>query len=110
MESKFPELWEGFIDGCFVFHQSLQRGSGIPMDQTLEKQYNKLTKSSSGVIGFTRRKEAVCRWNIIKHEKHQCSEVLSKICHYNPEDAYIVYITGLHLQKLKLINQVFKEW
>ena len=61
------------------------------MDQALEKQYNKPAKSSSGVIGFTRRKEAVCRWNIIKHEKHQYSEALSNICNYNPEDTYTLH-------------------
>ena len=52
MESKFPELWECFIDGGFVVHQSLRRGSGIAMDQALEKQYNKPAKSSFGVIGL----------------------------------------------------------
>ena len=39
------------------------------MDQALEKQYNKPAKGQSGIIGFSRRKEAVCKWNIIKQEK-----------------------------------------
>ena len=29
------------------------------MDQALEKAYNKPAKSSTGIIGFTRRKEAI---------------------------------------------------
>ena len=61
------------------------------MDLALEKQCKKTAKISFGVIGFIRRKEVVCRRNIIKQEKHQFSEVLSKIRYYNPEDACTLY-------------------
>ena len=50
------------------------------MDQALEMQYNKPVKGPSGVIGFTRRKEAVSKWNVIKHEKFLYTESLSNIC------------------------------
>ena len=40
---------------------SSRKNSDVPMDQALEKAYNKPKKSSVGVIGFTRRKEAVCK-------------------------------------------------
>ena len=40
-----------------------------PMDPDLGKAYNKSAKSSAGIIGFTRRKEDVCKWDLIKHEK-----------------------------------------
>ena len=91
MESTFPDLWECVTDGGFVVHQSLRIGSGILMDRALKKHYNKPAKSSAGVIGFPRIKEPVCRWNIIKHEKHQFSEILSKIFHHNPEGAYTLH-------------------
>ena len=38
------------------------------MGQDSEKQYNKPAKSSSGVAGFTGRKEAVLRSDIVKHK------------------------------------------
>ena len=44
-------------------HSSRKR-SAVSMDQALEP-----AKSSAGINGFTRRKEAVCKWNFIKHEK-----------------------------------------
>ena len=66
LADKFPLLHQNFSQGGFVVTQSLRRGSGIPMDQALEKQYNKPAKGQSGIIGMTRRKEAVCKWNIIK--------------------------------------------
>ena len=34
-------------------------GSTVPMDQALEKEYNKPAKGQGGIIGFSRRKEAV---------------------------------------------------
>ena len=33
------------------------------MDQALEQAYN------GGVIGYTRKKEAVAQWNLLHHEK-----------------------------------------
>ena len=48
---------------------SSRKGSAVPIDQALEKAYSKPAKSSVGIIGFTRRKEAICKWNLIKHEK-----------------------------------------
>ena len=60
MKSKFPELWDHFSEGKFVVHQTRWKGSGILMNQALEKQYNKTPeKGPSGIIRFTRCKE-VC--------------------------------------------------
>ena len=56
------------------------------MDQALEKQYNKPGKGPLGIIGFTRRKEALCKWNIIKHEKFLYTQALSKIWQLKTED------------------------
>ena len=61
------------------------------MDQALEKHYNKPAKDPSGIIGFTRCKEAVCKWNIIKHEKFVYTQALSKICQLKTEDQYSLH-------------------
>ena len=61
MRSKFPEFWDHFSEENFVVYQTKQKGSGIPMDQAVEKQYNKPANGPSGIIGFTRCKEAVCK-------------------------------------------------
>ena len=58
------------------------------MDQALEKQYNKPVKDPYGVIRFTKQKQAVCKWNIIKHEKFLFTEGLTKICALEAEDQY----------------------
>ena len=40
-----------------------------PMDQALDQIFNKPAKDARGIIGVTRRKEAVAQWCLNKHEK-----------------------------------------
>ena len=70
------------------------------MDQALEKEYNKPAKSSSGIIGFTRRKEAVCKWNLIKHEKAKYRSFLYTTCQMDEDDQY-----NLHYEFSKPITE-----
>lgn len=46
------------------------------MDQALEKDYNKPSKSQSGIIGISHRKKAVAEWNIIKQDKSKLATIL----------------------------------
>ena len=61
------------------------------MDQALEKQYNKPAKGQSEIIGFSRRKEAVCKWSIVKHEKSQYTSSLEKVCDIINEGEYSIH-------------------
>ena len=80
LPNTFPQIQNQFIDGQFVVHHTRRSGSGMPMDQALEKEYNKTSKSTGGIIGFTKRKEAVAQWSIIKHEKAQFLSFLRDRC------------------------------
>ena len=64
LETKHPTLYESFYRGDFVVYHSLRRGSGVPMDQALEKEYNKTDKGPGVIIGVTRQKECVAKGNI----------------------------------------------
>ena len=72
MLKHFSEMYESFLNG----RNSSRKGSANPVDQAMEKCYSKPAKSSASIIGFTRRKESVCEWNLIKHKKasnlHEC--------------------------------------
>ena len=85
---NFPLLHSAFINGDFVVQLTLRRGSSLPMDQALEMTYNKPAKGAGGVIGFTRRKEAVATWNLIKHEKSEILSVLDNVCGLKEHDEY----------------------
>ena len=65
-----------------------RNGTAVPIDQALKKEYNKPAKSQASLIGFTRRKETVCKWNIIKHEKAKYRKCLSEVCLINEDDEY----------------------
>ena len=55
----------------------------MPMDQALEKEYNKPAKGPGGVIGFSQKKASVSTWNLIKHEKARITNLLRDQCHMN---------------------------
>ena len=55
------------------------------MDQALEKEYSKPAKGQGGIIGISRRKEAVAQWNITKHEKAKFTKYLHELCSLNDE-------------------------
>ena len=49
--------------------------SAVYLIKPLKKEH---AKSHSGMIGFIRKKEAICRWNIIRHEKAKYKKFLSE--------------------------------
>ena len=79
---SFPILHEAFQRGDFVVHHTKRSGSAVPIDQALEKAYNKPAKGPGGIIGYTRRKESVAKWNLIQHEKAGYTKFLDDICEH----------------------------
>ena len=61
------------------------------MDQTLEKSYNKPAKSQPGIIGISRRKEAMAKRNIVKQDKSKFATFLCKLCSLDEEDDYSLH-------------------
>ena len=61
------------------------------MDQALEKAYNKPAKGQGGIIRFTRCKEAVSQFNLIRYEKAKISSFLRSICHLTIQDEYTLH-------------------
>ena len=72
-------MHESFLQGEFVVRLTQRNISAIPMDQTLESKYNKQAKGASGITGITRRKAAVSKWNLIKHEKSSYTNLLRQM-------------------------------
>ena len=63
------------MNGGFVVNTS-RKGSGVPFDQALEQSYNRPAKVTGGIIGITRKKDAVALWGIIKHKKDEYVHLL----------------------------------
>ena len=66
---KYPLIYESFLDGEFVVKFSKRSAIAVPVDQALESKHNKPAKSASGIIGITHKKKAVCKWNLMRHDK-----------------------------------------
>ena len=58
LKDKFPLLYSSYMNGGFVVNTN-RKGSGAPFDQALEQSYNRTAKVSCGIIGVTRKKDAV---------------------------------------------------
>ena len=79
------------------------------MDQALEKCYNKPAKGKAGIIGFTRRKEAVAQYDVIKHEMIQIFNYLQEFCNTNYESEYDLhheFSSTITERDEKLVNQM----
>ena len=61
------------------------------MDQALESKYNKPARGASGIIGIARRKAAVGKWNLIKYEKSNYTNLLRQMSGINNEDQYSLH-------------------
>ena len=72
-------IYSAFLEIDFTIKHTANSGSGIPLEQALEKEYNKYNKyrkGPSGIIGYTRRKGSNLKWNIIHQEKRQFTDFL----------------------------------
>nr|CAD7587558.1 unnamed protein product [Timema genevievae] len=69
LPENFPELYDHVLSRGFVVTSSGSYFSSVPMDQGLKQNYNKPFKGHEGIIGITKRKEAVAQHDLIKHEK-----------------------------------------
>ena len=52
LETNFPLLYKSFKQSDFAVHHTECKASGVPMDQALEKKYNKQAKGQGGIIGI----------------------------------------------------------
>ena len=96
-------MYQPFLNGDFGVRQSSRKDKAFSRNQALEKAYNKLAKSS-GIIGFTRRKEAVCKWNLINHEKAKYQNFMKTVCQMDGNDE-----CRLHFEFSDQINKVDKN-
>ena len=63
------------MNGGFVVNTA-KKGSEVLFGQALKQCYNWPAKVSGGIIGVTRKKEAVALWEIIKYKKDQYVDLL----------------------------------
>ena len=109
LKDKFLAINESFTAGGFVVRHTKGKANAFPMDQALEKAYNKPEKNNSGVFGISRRNNTVCLWNIINHEKAKFKNFLQKWCCLNEYDDYMLhhhFSTSTTVANEKCVNAI----
>ena len=63
----------GFVVTC-----TKRKASAFPMNQALEKAYNKPAKRSIRAIDISLQKDSSCWWNTVRHKKVKFKHVLQE--------------------------------
>ena len=63
-----PTIHQAFMEGKFVIKQTPGRFKAVGADMALEQTINRSQKSPAGIIGSSRRKNYVAKWEITYHE------------------------------------------
>jgi len=63
-----PELHRQFLRGRFVVKHTQGPFKAVGVDMSLEQTLNRSQKSTAGIIGSTRKKDFVAKWELIYHE------------------------------------------
>lgn len=91
LKERHPNVYESFVRGGFVVQIGEKNFSSVGMDQGLEMCYNKPAKGQGGIIGMTRRKEAVALQDIIKHDTYSLNMLHRRICGITENDEYVLH-------------------
>lgn len=68
LKETAPDIYNRFMEGQFTVKHSDTSFSSVGTDQALEQTINRSKKSSSGIIGSTRKKQFVAAWDLVYHE------------------------------------------
>lgn len=79
LKEKHPEVYGEFMKGRFTVKQSNTSFTSVATDQGLEQTINRSQKSTSGIIGSTRKKDWLAGWCLSHHEIQSITNVYRKI-------------------------------
>ena len=97
------------MNGGFVVNTN-RKGSGVPFYQALEQSYNRPAKVSSGIIVFTRKKDAVALCGIIKHKKDEYVHFLKMQDDVDGELSVYHDFNSSSAKKIKELVQEVKDY
>ena len=80
LESSHPKVHEEFLAGNFSVSRSGHPFSQVSTDMALEQSINADSKSKGGIVGISRREDAVECWFLTSHERAASTHSLKEIC------------------------------
>lgn len=68
LPSTAPEIHQRLMQGSFVVKRTAGRFKAVGVDMSLEQTINRSQKNTAGIIGSTRKKNFVAKWEMVYHE------------------------------------------
>ena len=80
LEEGHPEVYQTFIAGNHSVSHSQKPFAQVWTDMALEQSINLDSKSKGGIVGISRREDAVERWFLTSHERAAITRSLKEMC------------------------------
>jgi hypothetical protein len=68
LSDQAPEIYKAFCNGGFVVKRVPGKFRSVGMDMALEQTINRSQKDAGGIIGNTKQKSFVAKWELVYHE------------------------------------------
>ena len=80
LEERHPKVFQEFATGTHSISRSKQPFAQVWTDMALEQSINLDSKSKGGIVGISRREDAVDRWFLTCHERAAITHSLKEMC------------------------------
>ena len=80
LEERHPKVFQEFSAGNHSISCSQKPFAQVWTDMALEQSINLDSKSKGGIVGISRRKDAVERWFLTSHERAAITHSLKEMC------------------------------
>ena len=80
LEERHPNVFKEFSAGNHSVSRSQQPFAQVWTDMALEQSINLDSKSKGGIVGISRREDAVGRWFLTSHERAAITHSLKEMC------------------------------
>ena len=80
LEERHPKVFHEFSAGNHSISRSQQPFAQVWTDMALEQSINLDSKSKGGIVGISRREDAVERWFLTSHERAAITHSLKEMC------------------------------
>ena len=80
LEERHPKVFHEFTAGNHSISRSQQPFAQVWTDMALEQSINLDSKSKGGIVGISRREDAVERWFLTSHERAAITHSLKEMC------------------------------
>ena len=80
LPEKFPDVYREFLNGNHTVCRSHQSYSQVWTDMALEQSINRDSKKRGGVVGISKKQEALDRWFLTSHERAAITSGTKTMC------------------------------